>query len=337
MEHSVYGQRDALQGGWIFTPEHRPRLQHHASTIAESHGKLVTAWFAGKREGHRRVSIWVSLHNGESWMKPRPLADGAGAEGKGHPCWNPVLFQPREGPLMLFYKVGIKPRKWWGMMMVSEDGGRNWSPPKRLPDGICGPSKNKPIQLDNGDILCPSSTEAGGWHVHFELTPDFGETWECVGPVEDHRALAAIQPALLSYPDGSLQALCRTRKKVIAATRSLDGGRTWSELAPLSLPNPNSGIDAVTLRDDRHLLVYNHTSRRRSPLNVAVSVDGSHWENVLTLEDSRGEFSYPAVIQASDDRVHVTYTYKRRTIKHIVLDPAGLEQSRRGRPSPSNR
>lgn len=336
MEHDVDDRKSAFQGGWIFTPADRPGLRHHASTIAESQGKLVAAWFAGKREGHRHVGIWASYHNGDSWEEPTPVADGTGLDDRVRPCWNPVLFQPRDGPLMLFYKVGIKPRKWWGMLMTSEDGGRTWSPPGRLPDGIYGPAKNKPLQLDNGALLCPSSTEARGWHVHFELTRDFGRTWERIGPVRDGRGLAAIQPALLSYPDGTLQALCRTRKKVIASTRSSDGGRTWSELASLSLPNPNSGIDAVTLRDGRQLLVYNHASRHRSPLNAAVSLDGRHWEDVLTLEDGRGEFSYPAVIQASDGRIHVTYTYKRRTIKHVVLDPARLEPSLKGRPSPSN-
>ena len=42
------------------------------------------------------------------------------------------------------------------------------------------------------------------------------------------------------------------------------------------------------------------------------------------LEDQPGEFSYPAVIQGRDGLVHVTYTWKRRTIRHVVIDPAKL-------------
>jgi predicted neuraminidase len=71
-------------------------------------------------------------------------------------------------------------------------------------------------------------------------------------------------------------------------------------------------------------LVYNHTSRGRSPLNVAVSRDGRHWQGAAVLENEPGEYSYPAVVQARDGRVHVTYTWKRQRIKHVVLDPAKL-------------
>ena len=108
---------------------------------------------------------------------------------------------------------------------------------------------------------------------------------------------------------------------------SEDRGKTWGKMTLTSLPNPNSGTDAVTLRDGRQLLIYNHNpnAKGRSPLNVAVSADGKHWQAALALEDEPGsEFSYPAVIQTSDGLVHITYTWKRRRIKHVVLDPAKL-------------
>src|SRR2546423_8530817 len=105
---------------------------------------------------------------------------------------------------------------------------------------------------------------------------------------------------------------------------SADGARTWSPIALTSLPNPNSGIDAVTLRDGRHLVVYNHTTQARSPLNVALSRDGKTWKPALVLEHAAGEYSYPAVIQSADGLIHVTYTWKRQRIKHVVLAPAAL-------------
>ncbi|WP_406700342.1 sialidase family protein [Singulisphaera sp. Ch08] len=298
----------------------------HASTIAESNGRLVASWFGGTDEGKPDVGIWVASHDGKTWSKPVEVANGIDGE-KRYPCWNPVLFQPKEGPLLLFYKVGPTPSDWWGMLITSEDAGKTWSAPRRLPAPFLGPIKNKPIQLPGGDLLCPSSTEDHGWRVHFERTKDLGRHWEMIGPINDGIKFGAIQPTLLSYGDGRLQALSRSKQAKVVESWSLDQGKTWSELAETTLPNPNSGIDGVTLADGRQLLVYNHTRRGRSPLNIAVSEDGRSWHSALILEDQPGEFSYPAVIQASGGLVHVTYTWNRTKIRHVVVDPTKLKLS----------
>jgi predicted neuraminidase len=134
----------------------------------------------------------------------------------------------------------------------------------------------------------------------------------------------AIQPSILIHADGRLQALGRTKSRRIFSTTSNDNGLTWSPLDLLDLPNPNSGIDAVTLKDGRHVLIYNHTTKGRSPLNVAISKDGREWNAALVLEDKPGEYSYPAVIQTRDGLLHFTYTWKRALAKHVVVDPAML-------------
>ncbi len=297
----------------------------HASTLAETHGgALVAAWFGGSREGAPDIGIWLARCVEGRWTEPVQVADGAASPDRRLPCWNPVLFQPRRGPLLLFLKVGPNPAAWWGEMMVSDDGGLTWKDRRRLPDGGIGPVKNKPVELPGGDLVCGSSTEDAGWRVHFERTADLGRTWSRTAPLNDGRQVGAIQPTILTHPGGRLQALGRSRQGRLWEAWSDDGGKTWGPLTLAALPNPNAGIDAVTLADGRHLLVYNHTAKSRSPLNLAVSEDGRAWKAALVLADGPGEFSYPAVIQTADGLVHVTYTWKRERIRHAVVDPARL-------------
>ena len=321
-----------------FVYEQAPFPQCHASTLVETaHGTLLTAFFGGTHERNSDVGIWLSRQEMSGWSTPLEVANGiqyTTIEGSvvRHPTWNPVLFQPREGPLMLFYKVGPSPQEWWGMLMTSDDDGHTWSDPRRLPEGILGPIKNKPVQLADGTILCPTSSEseADGWTVHFELTRDSGRTWTRIGPINTKEEFNAIQPSVLFHADGRLQILCRSRESVITTSWSPDQGRTWSKMTATELPNPSSGTDAVTLADGRQLLVYNPTglqpdgrSGLRSPLNVAVSEDGVTWRDVAVLEtdDAKHGYSYPAVIQTNDGCVHVTYTWRREKIRHVVLDP----------------
>lgn len=314
-----------------FIYENAPFPQCHASTLVETKGSLVAAWFGGTREGHPDVGIWVSRHEGGKWTVPVEVATGLEGGRPSQvispvfPCWNPVLFQPKTGPLLLFYKVGPSPSKWWGELTTSDDGGKTWGTVRRLPNGTLGPIKNKPVQLANGDLLCPTSSEHDGWRVHFERSRDLGKTWDIIGPVNDGKEFGAIQPSILFHGANRLQAVGRSRQGKVFQIWSEDGGQTWGKMTATPLPNPNSGTDAVTLRDGRQLIVYNHTAKGRSPLNVAVSRDGQAWQAAAVLESEPGEYSYPAVIQAADGIVHITYTWKRQRVKHVVVDPAKLD------------
>jgi predicted neuraminidase len=327
------GAPDAVDRGVLvreFVFEAAPFVSAHASTIAETTDGLVAAWFGGTREGASDVGIWLSRRVQGTWTPPIEVATGAQPDGVRHPCWNPVLFNAGKS-LLLFYKVGPSPQTWWGMVRESADSGRTWSDARRLPDGVLGPIKNKPVRLADGTLVAPSSTESierpSTWRVHFELTTDNGMTWRRTMPPasgDDAAQINAIQPSILVHPGGRLQAVGRTRSQRVFETWSSDGGKTWTPVSLTPLPNPNSGIDAVTLRNGRHLIVYNHTTQGRSPLNVAVSKDGRSWEAALVLESEPGEYSYPAVIQSADNSIHVTYTWKRQRIRHVVIDAASV-------------
>ena len=318
-----------------FIYEEAPFPSCHASTIAETPSGLVTAFFGGTYERHPDVCIYVSRKSDDAWTPPVEVANGVINDTLSYPTWNPVLYQVPGGELLLFYKVGPKPSAWWGMMKRSSDGGISWSDAETLPEGYIGPVKNKPVLLEDGTLICPTSTEDQGWRIHFEYTSDNGHTWSRSEPINDPKVYQAIQPSILFHRDGKLQILARTRNSVLVTSWSEDQGKSWLLLQESGLPNNNSGIDAVTLEDGSQLLVYNHvrtpagaTKAYRTPLNVAISDDGIHWNAALVLEDSEvSQYSYPSVIQSSDGMVHVVYTWRREKIKYLKIDPSLLKTS----------
>lgn len=319
MQHGSVSLR-LLHGGFIF--EAAPFASAHASTIAATPEGLICAWFGGTREGAPDVGIWTARSgDGETWGEPLCIATGRGAQGEKLPCWNPVLHMIGAGPLLLFWRVGSSPRRWWSMLALSRDHGCTWSAPTRLPSGCLGPIRSKPLELADGTLLCPSSTEHLGWRAHLERYDPGAGAWAFVQHLNRPWAMLAIQPTLLDHGRGRLQALCRTRHRVVAQSWSLDGGEGWMQLEATALPNPNSAIDALTLADGRHALVHNPSRRCRTPLVVALSEDGRSWRDVAVLADGSGEHSYPAIVQAGDGRLHVTWTWHRLRIRHAILEP----------------
>jgi len=343
----VVGQKTAqnsVKKSEEFIFEKAPFASCHASTIAETPAGLVSAWFGGPYEGNKDVEIWLSRQVGKKWSEPVSVANGIQHKSRRYPCFNPVLFQVPDGPLLLFYKVGPDIKQWWGMLSKSFDHGKTWSEAQRLPQHILGPIKNKPLMLSNGTLICPSSTEDNGWRIHFEMTRDLGKTWEITEPVNRFNV---IQPSILTYADGRLQSLSRSKENRVVSGWSGDQGKTWEDLEMTDVPNPNSGTDAVTLSNGLQLLVYNHSVRGkgqwsgpRFPLAIALSKDGIVWKALEILEDKPGEYSYPAVIQSKDGMVHITYScktgniikgaaggsiYENEHIRHLTVDVSKID------------
>ena len=258
-------------------------------------------------------------------------------------CWNPVLFEIPNGELWLFFKIGSSVGDWTGWLAKSKDGGGYDSEGR----AFLGPIKNKPELIGNR-LLCPSSTEDNGWRFHMEILDLSDGLWKTDKPVSElnwkyipvesteaiktddneRHPIDCIQPSILKLKDGRLQVLMRTHNARLATSFSSDGGDTWTPVTLSEVENNQSGTDAVTLADGRHVLIYNNFETLpltkkgvRTPCSIALSDDGTHWHHVLTLEDSPiDQYSYPAIIQGRDGTLHCIYTWRRQRVAYKQID-----------------
>jgi len=305
----------------IFPPSDRyPAV--HASTIVElANGDLLCAWFGGQHEGATDVAVWHSRKASGSnvWTPPAILADDP-----TRPEANPVLFEDPQGRVWLFYAtmygegcVTCKVKCQW-----SDDQGQTWSATRILRDELSWVTRNKPIVLDNGDWLLPIYDERV-WTSRIMISTDQGRTWFDSEDIATPGRTGNIQPTLAQLADGSILALMRRGRppERIWQSRSHDRGRTWSEPVTAELPNPNAATDMVRLANGHLVLALNNSESERTPLTLAVSTDeGETWAHVRDLEATPGRFSYPAIIQARDGAIHVTYSHRGTTIKHVALN-----------------
>ena len=179
----------AAQSEFIF--ETAPFRSCHASTIVElKGGELMAAWFGGTREGDKDVAIWGSRRTGAGWSAPVELA-----REKDQPSWNPVLFHTKDGVLWLYYKVGPSPQTWTAARRFSTDEGKTWSTIEKLPAGLIGPVRAKPLVLADGAIVSGSSVESyRSWAAWIERSTDGGKTWSKIGPITVPRTVARRDP-----------------------------------------------------------------------------------------------------------------------------------------------
>ena len=311
----------------------------HASTVVElKNGDVMSAWFGGTAEGNPDVAIWGARRVNDQWTAPVELV-----REPGTPSWNPVLFHTNDGRLWLYYKFGPSPSTWTGGRRYSDDEGATWSPLEHLPAGLYGPIRTKPLVLADGTIVSGTSVEAyRSWAAWIERSTDGGATWKKMGPItvsvdpdlpgdrsevppqvpgsaDWKNTVGIIQPSIVSQGGKKLRLYARSTSKVarICIADSSDDGLTWTQARPINVPNPNSGLDAVMLRDGRTVLVYNNSTSKRTPLNLAVSKDGEYFTMFHTLESQPGEYSYPAMIQAQNGDLLITYTWNRKTICYV--------------------
>lgn len=305
----------------------------HASTIAANmNGDLKVAWYGGSREKANDVAILSSrLPRAHRHWAPARIADDTPGRSEG----NPVLFQDPYGTHWLFWAV-MMGDGWDSCIIrakVSGDGGHSYDSPFTLQDTPGWLPRNKPVILRDDTVLLPMYDERD-WHS-FMLASTDAAHWEPRGEIRSD--FGVIQPTVVELSDGTLLAYLRRGQRDperrLWQSVSEDGGFTWTPAERTALPNPNSAADMVRLANGHLVLAFNNSPTDRTPLSLALSLDeGRSWRYVRNLEEGRGEYSYPAVIQTADGRIHVTYTFERRKIKHVALEEEWIRQ---GRPLPA--
>lgn len=327
----------------FISPEWEKYDCHSSSIVQTNAGQILAVWKGGQGEGKSNVTmtsnvgIWMAHREGETWNSPEQIHFEPDSV-----IWNPVLGKLPSGELLLFYRVGETPGNAVAFLQRSIDSGFHWLDPEWLPAGINGPTKNKPLVLEDGTLLCPSSAQSGlptsVYHataVWMDISKDGGKSWSKSAPlVIEGQPFGVIEPAIFHDQEGNLRLLCRDRARrlgaengVIWTATSCDDGMTWSALEKTDLPNPDSAFDVVDLGNGRLVLFYNHSHWERFPLSIAISTDGGKtWEKKCDLEEKTGEF--PAAIRADDGLIHVVYAYEietgQRRIKHAAIEPSKL-------------
>jgi predicted neuraminidase len=317
-----------------------PVEEVHASTITEvSPGVFLAAWFGGAKEADDDTQIYGAFRKAADagWGKSFVIEKGLSPDGsKPEPVYNPSLYTHADGRVTVFYMVG----PWGGSvrycMKDSEDGGVTWGPERPVPNKRRASDRAPTLRLDDGSLLYPTTTPGGGVRCDWSDEAMSPASWGGSDTVADPQKFKPIQPTLMQKADGTVLMFARTFARQIAVTRSGDRGRTWSPLKGTGHYMVNSGIDVLKLKDGRAFLVYNKSDKPenpprwgpRVPLTLALSADdGETWRDLFNLEteDIRDGYAYPTLIQASDDLVHLTYTWGRKRIKHVVIDPEKIQ------------
>ncbi len=319
----------------------------HVSSICElPGGRMAAVWYAGSREGARDVALYIATRDtgvSNAWSTPVSVGTHKAAGGETFryvkKVGNGIVFTGTNNQLHLLY-VTTSFGGWSCSQLnlkTSTDGGAAWSRSRRLGlspfFNISELVKNAPAPTADGGFVVPIYHEVMGKFSELLWLRPSADGFEAI-KTRAFGGRTAFQSSLVAINETNALMLCRAAGPVkkIHATRTSDGGRTWSALETIDLPNSNSGLDAIRLWDGRLLLAFNDTDSDRDNLRLAISADdGATWKRAATLVAETGEeFSYPTVLQTSDGLIHVTYTWKRKGIKEATFNVAWLEAQMKG-------
>ncbi|MEZ2132656.1 MULTISPECIES: exo-alpha-sialidase [unclassified Sinorhizobium] len=248
-----------------------PCIQNHAANLAFlPDGTLTCVWFGGTMEGMGDISIYMSrlVPGSDRWSEPEKMSDDPAKSEQ-----NPLIFNAPDGRVWLLYTSQTSGDQDGAVVKcrISEDGGKNFGEPRILCD-LPGTFVRQPIVVNfREDWLLPAfrcvSLPGQRWSGDADtagvlISRDQGRTWR-MQDVPD--SLGAVHMNILKLGGGKMIAFFRNRfAGNILSASSKDDGESWSRPGPVNLPNNNSSIQAVILKDRRIAMVYNHSSAATS-------------------------------------------------------------------------
>lgn len=317
----------------------------HGSTIAAlPNDELLMVYYGGTYEAALDVKLYQARFVRGQWQPASELLSpqdvGEATHRYTRRVGNCSLYRDAQGRLHLFF-VTVGYFGWSCSsinQMTSTDDGKTWSKPSRLLTtpfiNISTLVRSPAVPLASGGFLLP---------VYYELTNKFPEALEfdATGKMVRKTRMTGehgyIQACLTPVSSNVSHAYLRNRHYEISKLgyqRTEDGGRTWSNVTMLDVPNRDSPVAVASLGSSGLIMAYNPTYEREV-LRLAVSQDGIHWRDVMPLDQTKLiksqpeiEFSYPTMI-VHDDVVDLIYTYHRRGFRHYRFNAAWLKEQLR--------
>lgn len=297
---------------------------HHCSTITEApNGDMLCLWYAGSYESADDQALYLArLPKGQRiWTAPERVVWNPAA-----PPGNAIIFAGPDRRVWIVWgrMEGSRPTRrgsGWEqcrlMVRTSNDNGHTWTADEEMPDSYAWLPRNAPFVTNDGRFALPISGHVDSVYAGFLLVlgPD-NRTWKRIGLMPHGE-----QPTVIQRSNGELLCLMRGHPRILQSVSS-DGGATWTTPKRTELKCPDSGIAMTKLKSGRVLLAYNDTDQdARTPFDILQSTDdGATWGDMKVIEQDWGEFSYPCIVQSTDGMVHLTYTYRRFSIKHVTFD-----------------
>jgi predicted neuraminidase len=330
---------------------------HASFLLSDKGGGLRAFWFAGSRESGEDVQIVMSQFVNQAWTSPiavvnrHTAASELGAGGWIRRLGNPVAWIDTQGRTHLYVVAtglgGWAASRVLHLVQTKHDeafkpiGFLSISPFFNLSTLVRG----TPVPLQDGGILLPAYFELG---IKYPIAIRLNSNGELVqsrdAVVRMAGNLASLQPTVVVTSPRNATAYLRDNSgdKKLRFVQTTDGGKSWQSVLSSQGDANEAGADWVINPDsslvaqrvgNQTLLIHNPQTSGRHRLVIEVSDNGLRsFKRLATLEYEPeklddvefNEYSYPSVVVVGD-KLHVSYTYQKRFIRHVVLQIESTE------------